>query len=132
MKQIDINIYEVKTYIYGLIKGVISNNVFLSMPKNINAAWDEFISIEMPQMSSNKDAYGNVTVWVVVYAKDMDNGLVDSYKLNEIQKQIDNIFNGITEDNNKFIIQKWESMEVQNPQLPNFSGIMVETKITVI
>lgn len=133
MKQIDINIYDVKNYIYNLLKGKVSTNVFPSMPKEINAAWTDFVSIEMPQMSTNRAAYGVVTVWVIAYAKDVTNGVVDSNKLFNMQNQINNIFNEtVNSANNKYIIQKWESMEVTNPQIPKFSGIMTEVKLTII
>lgn len=90
------NISKVETYLNSIFDNVISKNTFFgSMPEKetIESSWNDIVFVEMPNGIQDREAYGQGTVLVWLYARPLANGSknvkvmsVLETKLNEVIK----------------------------------------------
>ena len=94
------NISKVETYLNSIFDNVISDNTFFgSMPEKetIGASWNDIVFVEMPGGIRDREAYGQGTVLVWLYARPLANGAKNvkvlsglETKLNEVIKNASN------------------------------------------
>lgn len=94
------NISKVETYLNSIFDNVISRNTFFgSMPEKetIESSWDDIVFVEMPGGIRDREAYGQGTVLVWLYARPLANGAKNvkvmsglETKLNEVIKNASN------------------------------------------
>lgn len=94
------NISRVETYLNSIFDNVISKNTFFgSMPEKetIESSWDDIVFVEMPSGIHDREAYGQGTVLVWLYARPLANGAKNvkvmsglETKLNEVIKNASN------------------------------------------
>lgn len=90
------NISKVETYLNSIFDNVISKNTFFgSMPEKetIESSWNDIVFVEMPNGIQDREAYGQGTVLVWLYARPHANGAKNvkvmsalETKLNEVIK----------------------------------------------
>lgn len=96
MNKDNMNISKVETYLNSIFDNVISKNTFFgSMPEKetIESSWNDIVFVEMPNGIQDREAYGQGTVLVWLYARPLANGSknvkvmsVLETKLNEVIK----------------------------------------------
>lgn len=100
MNKDNMNISKVETYLNSIFDNVISRNTFFgSMPEKetIESSWDDIVFVEMPGGIRDREAYGQGTVLVWLYARPLANGAKNvkvmsglETKLNEVIKNASN------------------------------------------
>lgn len=71
------NISKVETYLNSIFDNVISKNTFFgSMPEKetIESSWNDIVFVEMPNGIQDREAYGQGTALVWLYARPLANG----------------------------------------------------------
>ena len=94
------NISKVETYLNSIFDNFIIRNTFFgSMPEKetIESSWDDIVFVEMPGGIRDREAYGQGTVLVWLYARPLANGAKNvkvmsglETKLNEVIKNASN------------------------------------------
>lgn len=77
MNKDNMNISKVETYLNSIFDNVISKNTFFgSMPEKetIESSWNDIVFVEMPNGIQDREAYGQGTALVWLYARPLANG----------------------------------------------------------
>lgn len=102
MDKNNINISKVETYLNSIIDNKVSNNTFFAaLPdKSVidSSDWTDMCLIETPNGIEDRDAYGQGTVLVWLYARPLESGRKNVAKMSELEQKLNEI---ISSNNDK-------------------------------
>lgn len=82
------NISNVETFMDGILRGNVSNNVFFGgFPSNMRKEWSEVLVVDTSNLYDN-DAYGRGTILLFVYVPPIGDGVKDVKTFSSIERKI--------------------------------------------
>lgn len=81
------NISSIESYLYSLLYGKVSNNVFFTdLPPAINKEWSDMLLVDCEITDLN--AYGNGSVYIYIYTKPRSNGTKDTSRISQLEAKL--------------------------------------------
>lgn len=94
------NISKVETFLNGVIDNKVSGNTFFGyMPDKsiIDASnWQDMVLVEIPNGIEDKDAFGQGTALVWLYARPLESGRKNVAKMSELEKKLNEAISGVS------------------------------------
>jgi hypothetical protein len=94
MNKDNMNISKVETYLNEIFDNVISKNTFFSsMPEKetIDASWTDMVHVEIPNGIEDREAYGQGTILVWLYARPLSSGRKNVKKMSELETKLNEV-----------------------------------------
>lgn len=101
MNKNNLNISKVETYLNSIFDGVVSENTFfgsIPLKATIPSGWNDMCFIEIPNGIRDKEAFGQGTVLVWLYARPMASGKKNVAALSKMEQIVNNIIASNTND----------------------------------
>lgn len=88
------NISMVEDYLNSIFDNVVSSNTFfgyLPEKETLDASWTDMVFIEIPNGIEDREAYGQGTVLVWLYARPLASGRKNVAKMNELEIRLNEV-----------------------------------------
>lgn len=97
--RLDFSISSIETFLYGLLKPAVSNNVFPStLPDTIKEEWTEMVLFDCSLPMIDFEAYASGTFYIYLYVKPKSDGTKNVMVMKQLEEKLINAINGSTDD----------------------------------
>lgn len=91
----NINISKIETYLNSILDNVVSNNTYFGYMPDASVVqasdWQDMVMVEIPNGVQDRDAYGQGTVLVWLYARPLESGRKNVAKMSELEMKLNNV-----------------------------------------
>lgn len=132
MNKDNINISKVESFLNTLLDNKVSNNTFfgkLLEKETIPSDWTDMILVEMPNGIYDKDAYGQGTALIHLYARPLSTGRKNVATMNQLEQKL-NI--AVAENaNTKYSVRRRQTYTYYDNDI-NWHCNIVELEIVIV
>lgn len=89
-----INISSIETYLNSIFDNTISNNTlfgYMIDKAAIPSDWQDMVMVEIPNGIEDREAYGQGTILVWLYARPLDSGRKNVAKMSQLEKKLNEV-----------------------------------------
>ena len=90
----NLNISKIETYLNSIIDNTVSNNTFfgeLITKETIQSDWTDMVVVEIPNGIEDRNAYGQGTVLVWLYAKPLSSGRKNVATMSKLETKLNEV-----------------------------------------
>lgn len=91
----NLNISKIETYLNGILDNVVSNNTYFGYKPDASIVqasnWQDMVMVEIPNGVQDRDAYGQGTILVWLYARPLESGRKNVAKMSELEMKLNNV-----------------------------------------
>ena len=90
----NLNISKIETYLNSIIDNTVSNNTFfgeLITKETIQPEWTDMVVVEIPNGIEDRNAYGQGTVLVWLYAKPLSSGRKNVATMSKLETKLNEV-----------------------------------------
>lgn len=92
MNKDNLNISKIETYLYSIMKGVVSNNTYAgTLPDTIQSSWNDMCLIDCATAIDDMNAYGQGTILIWLYAKPRANGTKNTTTMSKLEQKLNDV-----------------------------------------
>lgn len=97
MSMNNINISNIEDFLYGIVMGTVSDNVYIgTLPDTLDATWEDACLIDVGNPIDDYDAFGNGVVLIWLYARPIGGGVKNSAKMAQMEEQLNEAIKNAT------------------------------------
>lgn len=82
------NTSRVEDYLYTLLQGKVSDNVFIGTVTEPKGDWEDMVLIDCDLPMTDHGPYSSATVYVFLYARPLPNGTKNAHRLTEMEDKL--------------------------------------------
>lgn len=91
----NINISKIETYLNSILDNVVSNNTYFGYMPDASVVqssdWQDMVMVEIPNGVQDRDAYGQGTVLVWLYARPLESGKKNVAKMSQLEMKLNEV-----------------------------------------
>lgn len=92
------NTSQVEKYLYGVLKGAVSNNTFVgTLPSKIKDTWEDMVLIDCDLPMADYGPYSKATIYVFLYARPKDDGTKNVPLLAQMENKLCDVLDSISD-----------------------------------
>lgn len=129
----NINISKIETYLNSILDNVVSNNTYFGYIPDTSIVqasdWQDMVMVEIPNGVQDRDAYGQGTVLVWLYARPLESGRKNVAKMSELEQKLTDAIKQSSGD--KYYIQRRMTFTDYDTEIKWHCNV-VELTITIV